>query len=213
MKHPLTADRFRIWLAIALLAIVAIGSFWILEAIRRSDVEGNSRASARSDPDYYVENFNFIRLSNNGQTNYRINGERMTHYPRSDGYEIQQPRIKSFSAEKTPLNIRAERGVVEQKTQEITPKREFDQIHLLGDVKVDRPKTATSNAMKLESEYLLLLPDQDSMKTDKPVKMTTDTSEVNAVGMTANNAAEQLQLLSKVRARFSRPGTTLKPDS
>ena len=67
--------------------------------------------------------------------------------------------------------------------------------------------------MKLESEYLLLLPDQDSMKTDKPVKMTTDTSKVTAVGMTANNAAEQLQLLSKVRARFSRPGTTLKPDS
>jgi lipopolysaccharide export system protein LptC len=213
MKYTLTADRFRIWLAIALLAVVVLASFWLLETMRRNGDDLNSRSSIRSNPDYYVEKFNVIRLPNNGQANYYITGNRLTHYPRSDDIEIEQPRINSFAIDKAPVNIRAMRAVIEQQSTLTSPKREHDQIHLLGDVQVDRPNTATSSFMQLKSDYLLVLPDQDIMKTDMPVILTTNTSEIHAVGMTADNSTQQLQLLSKVRARFIRPGTAPKPNS
>ena len=213
MKYHLTADRFRIWLGVVLLATVALGSFWILEVMRRNDVEGNTRSSARSEPDYYVEKFDFIRLPNNGKANYHIIGDRLTHHPLDDNYLIQQPRINSFDADKTPVNIRAERALIEQKTLKLTPQREHDQIHLQGNVQVERPDSASAKRMTLKTEYLLLLPDQDLIKTDQAVNLISSNTEITAVGMMANSSAQQLQLLSKVRARFTKPGMPLKPNS
>ncbi|MES2047034.1 MAG: LPS export ABC transporter periplasmic protein LptC [Pseudomonadota bacterium] len=211
MKYTLTADRFRTWLAVILVAVLALASFWILELMRRNDTDGNSRSSARSEPDYYVENFSFIRLPNNGQANYHITGDKLSHHPLNDNFEIQQPRINSFDADKVPLNIRAERAVIEQKNLQITPARENDQIHLQGDVQAERPETTSSKYMKLQSEYLLLLPNENKMKTDQAVSVYTHTSELHAIGMIADNATQQIQLLSKVRASFNKSDAAAKP--
>lgn len=213
MKYTLTADRFRTWLAVVLLAMVVLGSFWKLEIMRRNDSEGNSRASARSEPDYYVEKFSFIRLPNNGQANYHITGDRLIHHPVNDDFEIQQPRINSFDAEKIPLNIRADRAMVEQKNLMVTPSREHDQIHLQGNVQAERPETPTSKYIQLQSEYLLLLPDENKMKTDQAVSLFTHSSEIHAIGMIADNATQQIQLLSKVHARFGKAGSVAQPKS
>jgi lipopolysaccharide export system protein LptC len=211
MKYTLTADRFRTWLAVILVAVLALASFWILELMRRNDIDGNSRSSARSEPDYYVEKFSFIRLPNNGQVNYHITGDKLSHHPLNDDFEIQQPRINSFDVDKVPLNIRAERAVIEQKNMQISPIRENDQIHLQGNVQVERPETSGSKYMKLESEYLLLLPNENKMKTDQSVGLFTNTSEIHAVGMIADNATQQVQLLSKVRASFNKSDALAKP--
>lgn len=204
MKYALTADRFRTWLAIGLLALVALASLWVLEVMRRNDAEGNTRTTARSEPDYYVENFNFVRLPNNGQANYHITGARLTHHPRDDNFEIQQPRIKSFSVNQTPLSIRAEHALVEQKSKLISPEREHDQIHLQGDVQVERPESAAAGYLKLQSEYVLLLPDENLMKSDKEVTLTVKNAVVRATGMIADNTRQKVELLGKVHARFSK---------
>jgi lipopolysaccharide export system protein LptC len=211
MKYALTADRFRTWLAVILVAVLVLASFWILELLRRNDIDGNSRSSARSEPDYYVEKFSFIRLPNNGQVNYHITGEKLSHHPLNDDFEIQQPRINSFDADKVPLNIRAERAVVEQKNMQITPARENDQIHLQGNVQVERPDTASSKYMRLQSEYLLLLPNENKMKTEQAVSLFTNSAEIHAIGMIADNETQQIQLLSKVRASFKKSDATAKP--
>ena len=211
MKYALTFDRFRTWLAVIILAALALASFWILELMRRNDTEGNSRSSARGEPDYYVEKFSFIRMPNNGQANYHITGDKLSHHPLNDDFEIQQPRIHSFDADKVPLNIRAERAVIEQKNLQISPTRENDQIHLQGNVQAERPETASSKYMKLQSEYLLLLPNENKMKTDQAVSLFTNTSEIHAVGMIADNATQQIQLLSKVRASFNKSDSVAKP--
>lgn len=213
MKYTLTADRFRTWLAVILLAILALASFWILELMRRNDTDGNSRSSARSEPDYYVEKFSFIRLPNNGQVNYHIAGDRLSHHPLNDDFEIQQPRIHSFDVDKVPLNIRADRAVIEQKNLQITPARENDQIHLQGNVQAERPESASSKYMKLQSEYLLLLPNENKMKTDQAISLITNSAEIHAIGMNADNATQQIHLLNKVRASFGKAAGVEKPKS
>lgn len=207
MKQHLTVDRFRTWLAVVLLAVLALGSFWVQDVLRHNAEDGSERQSAREEPDYYVEKFNFIKLSNNGNANYHITGERLIHHPRHDNIEILQPRINSFDQERSPLHIRAERAMVEQKSAEVFPRREHDQVHLYDQVSVERPAGENVRYMKLQSDYLLLLPDEDSIKTDTAVSLFTSNSETHAVGMEANNATQQMTLLSKVRMRLKRPGS------
>lgn len=213
MKYALTADRLRTWLAVIFIAVFALASFWILELMRRNDTDGNSRSSARSEPDYYVEKFSFIRLPNNGQVNYHITGDKLSHHPLNDVFEIQQPRINSFDVNKVPLNIRADSAVIEQKNLQVTPARENDRIHLQGKVQAERPESASSKYMKLESEYLLLLPNENKMKTDQAVSLITNNAEIHAIGMIADNTNQQIQLLGKVRAIFSKTSGIEKPKS
>ena len=82
----MTADRIRVWLGVALLGLVMLGSFWIYEVMRRQSEDEAANAKNRSEPDYYVENFNFVRLSQSKQTNYRVTGEKLIHYPREDEF-------------------------------------------------------------------------------------------------------------------------------
>ncbi len=61
----------------------------------------------------------------------------------------------------------------------------------------------------MESDYLLVLPNEDVMRTDKPVRMTLGESQLNGTGMVANNATGQVQLASRVQA--SLPPKTATP--
>ncbi|MDP5008434.1 MAG: LPS export ABC transporter periplasmic protein LptC, partial [Glaciimonas sp.] len=73
-------------------------------------------------------------------------------------------------------------------------------VHLFGNVNADRLPTPTTSEFHLTSEYLLLLPDDDVMKSDKFVTMTLDKSIMTGTGLFANNATREMKLFSKVHA-------------
>jgi lipopolysaccharide export system protein LptC len=47
-----------------------------------------------------------------------------------------------------------------------------------------------------------LLPDDEIMKTDKPVKLTLGSASVSGTGMVANNATQQVHLDSQSHIEF-----------
>ena len=204
MKSHITIDRFRIWLAVILLGVVTLATIWVMEVIRRGADDEQNRTSARSAPDYYVEKFNFIRLSNNGKANYHITGDGLVHLPRTDNIEIRHPKINSFDENRPPLHLQADLAVVTQKSTTTTPQREHDEVHLYNHVSMERPESLSSQFVRVESDYLLLLPDDDIVKTDKPISILTGKAESTAVGMLANNSTQHLALLSKVRIRLKK---------
>jgi lipopolysaccharide export system protein LptC len=203
MKSRFSVDQLRTWLGVGIIALIALGSFWLLEVMRRADVEGNSPSTPRDEPDYYVENFNLIRLPNDGKANYHMTGARLTHIPANDSFEIALPQVSSFGEQETPINIRAQKAIVEQKDKTGRSDRLHDKIHLYGDVQVDKPASAHSGRLQVYSDYLLFLPDDDVLKTNKEVTIYTENAEIQAIGFLANNRDQQVTLLSKVRARIA----------
>jgi lipopolysaccharide export system protein LptC len=206
MKSRFSVDQLRTWLGVGIIALIALGSFWLLEVMRRADVEGNSPSTPRDEPDYYVENFNLIRLPNDGKANYHMTGARLTHIPANDSFEIALPQVSSFGEQETPINIRAQKAIVEQKDKTGNSDRLHDKIHLYGDVQVDKPASAHSSMLQVYSDYLLFLPDDDVLKTDKEVTIYTEGAAIQAIGLLANNRDQQVTLLSKVRARIAPRG-------
>jgi lipopolysaccharide export system protein LptC len=194
----MTADRIRAWLMIALLGVIMLGGFWVYEVMRRNSALNANNAKVRSDPDYFVEQFNFVRISSSGQTNYRVTGDRLTHFPREDEFEITQPRIIGIDQEKTPMTLRADRALVKQKIVEDDSKKPEDQIHLFDNVVLERLASSTNSPIRLETAFMVLYPDSEKMRTDKAVNMRTAQAEITAVGMRANNSQQKIELLSKV---------------
>jgi lipopolysaccharide export system protein LptC len=87
----------------------------------------------------------------------------LTHNPQDDSYDITQPIVRNLSNPESPVIMKAERARVSSDNSE---------VHLYDNVRLDRPGSATNQPMHMRSEYLLVLPDDDVMKTDKPVEIT-----------------------------------------
>jgi lipopolysaccharide export system protein LptC len=187
-----TADRFRLLLLIALAIGLAMGSFWVFDVMRRG-IDDTLPAAISSEPDYTVEKFSLVRLSKTGQARYNIAGAKLTHYPQSDSYEIQQPLLKNFSAERPPMLLRANRAVADPGNSK---------IHLYDNVQMDRAAANGSEHFHLTSEYLLVLPDDDVVQTDKAVDIILGTSHLSGAGMFANDATREFRLVGNVRGRY-----------
>ena len=194
----MTADRIRVWLMIVFLALITLGSFWVWELMRRNAENKDANSATRTFPDYYVNDFNFIRLSQNGESSYRMSGKSLTHYPRDDEYKIIDPHIIGFDKNKNPINLRANSAVAQQQVRNETTKEINDEIHLFGDVTFERDSNGETKPLHLISPYLLFMPNKKIIKSDQEITITTLGSKIHAVGLFADYANDHLQLLSHV---------------
>ena len=195
MRNLRSAHRWRLTLMLALVGALALGSFWVLEVMRKS-TEDRMPGAARSEPDYYLENFSFVKMSPSGSARYKITGQRLTHYPLDDSYEVRQPRVHSQGEALAPTTMRAERARIED---------DNSKIHLYDKVEIDRPASGANARFHLASEYLEFLPDDDVMRSDQTVHLTLGNSTLTGAGMVANNATRELRLSGNVRGLLQAP--------
>lgn len=187
-----SATRFRLSFIVALAAAVALGSFWLNQVMDRSMTD-TLQGAPRSAPDYYVEKFNMVKFTAAGHVKYRVSGSRLQHLPLDDSYEIEQPVLHSLSDVHAPMTIHADRARVEEGNSK---------IHMRGNVQADRPHSPGAEALHIASDYMLILPDDDIMQSDKKVDMTLGRSSMSGIGMIANNASRELRLLNQARVRY-----------
>ena len=192
MSTQVSSQRVRLVMLIAVLMLAALGSFWILEVMRQ---EKNALPSliSKDEPDYFVEKFNFVRMSPTGQARYNISGSKLTHFPKDDTFIIDKPLLHDLADGQAPMTLHAERAVVDHVKNE---------IELQRNVQVDRPASAAGAEFHMRTEILRVLPDQDIIKTDQPVEIKLGNSHLNGTGMIANNRTREIQLASKVHGSF-----------
>ncbi len=175
--------------------LLAGGSFWVLEMTRRSGDE-TTPASARTEPDYFAENFRYTKLTTSGSADYMIEGEKLVHDPVSDHTDITQPFMRSYSGKRLPMSVRAERARINADHTEV---RLFDHVVL------ERPQTKDQESLTVRSEFMLVLPEQDIVKSDRLVDITLGEARLSGTGMVADNAAHELKLLSRVSGSYPPP--------
>ncbi|KAF1047116.1 MAG: Lipopolysaccharide export system protein LptC [Herbaspirillum frisingense] len=186
------AERIRLGVIVVVLIALALGTFWVLQALRAS---GDQQVSdrPRTKPDYYLENFSYVKLGPTGLPRYDVSGTKMVHFPADDSFEITKPVVHSLDKAKPPMELYSDTArVTDDQTK----------IHMYGNANAIRGAANGRDPMHLVSEYLLLLPDDEIVKTDKPVAMTMGTTRLNGVGMLANNATQVVQLFGNVRGHY-----------
>jgi lipopolysaccharide export system protein LptC len=73
------------------------------------------------------------------------------------------------------------------------------------DVKAVRLATATTSELTLTTDHLLVIPDDDIARTERPVTIVDANTHVTAVGLELDNNAKTLKLLSNVRGSYVVP--------
>jgi len=178
-----TSHRWKL-LALMLTAVFfAFGSFWLLQALQSEDAD--NLGNAGNEPDYIVENFSLVRMTESGQPRYLVSGARLAHHPVNDVSEVSKPVVESMAPGRPRMTMHADRAQIHHQE---------NRIELIDNVDIVRPATPGSEAMRARTSALTVLADEEIVKTDRPVQMQIGASTVNSVGLVAENPTQKVHL-------------------
>lgn len=185
------ASRARYWLPVLPLLALLGGTYW-LDRQAQPDPEkaGNKE---RGDPDAIMENFSAVQLNKQGQPRFTIAAGRMQHYPYTDSTTLEAPRVTIVSPDQPVVHSTAKRGSISGKG---------DEVFLYDDVVVLRGAYAGRQELKVDTEYLHIVPDRNLIDTDKAISIVEGSRTLRATGLEIDNNARTFKLLSNVRSTY-----------
>ncbi|RJX31739.1 MAG: LPS export ABC transporter periplasmic protein LptC [Oxalobacter sp.] len=201
MSNFQSALKFRLAVILALSAFMALSSFWLTVVIKRTPSDAAS-LGPRSEPDYFVFDFNYVKMLPQGKPHYHLTGKKLSHYPLDDSFLIDMPVYTSLDPQNPPQTARADQAIL---------KEDNTKVHMHGNVVGNRKATKTTDSLSLKTEYLLVYPDEDTMETDKPVTILRGNATIEGVGMYANNATGEFRLHHQATVTLAPQGKTIAP--
>ena len=184
-------DRITIYLPIILMAVLALGTYWLA---RTTPGVGSGPAAAhqqKHDPDYFLHNFSVKSFERTGRLKSEIQGVDGRHYPDTDTLEIDQPRIRSY----------AENGSVTVATaKHAITNGDGSQVQLIGDAVVtrDNPKLKDQPHLQVSGEFLHIYANEEKVKSDRPVTLKRGNDVFQADNMDYDNLDRIMELRGRV---------------
>ena len=189
-KHPLT------WIGLFLL--IALVAVWdhSPEDLLRAPPEAQTRF-----PQAFMVASETRRYDPEGQLQYRMLSERADHFqhlpnrssPR-DYSLIQAPDVTVFGEDTPPWQLTARLGRSDATGETLV---------FTGEVRAWQQ--SANGAMEITTPELQVEPNRQFAQTDKAVTMRSPQGRHDAVGMRADLAEDQIELLSEVRGTYEPP--------
>lgn len=183
------ASRSRYWLPLLPLIGLLGFTYWLNQLAQIEP--GKPTTVKRHDPDAIVENFSAVTLNEQGMPRFIMAAKKMLHYADDDSTALEVPHLTSLSDEHPAIHAIAKRGIISSKG---------DEIFLLDGVEVLREASASQNELRIHTEYLHFIPDQEVADTNRAVTITEANNTVQASGLEMNYKARTLKLLARVKS-------------
>jgi LPS export ABC transporter protein LptC len=184
-------DKLTLLIAIVLLSSVTATSYWYARSLR---VPPNVNIMRPNSPDFETEKLVITQFDAQGRAKYKLFANKLVHFGETDDVELSAPRLVSLRPDRPQVEVRAERGRVENTGEK---------VHLHGDVVLTRTATAGMPALRLDTPYLLALPDEDKYSTDQPVLVQRGVQSISAQqGMAIDNIARTAQFDGSVQIKL-----------
>ena len=173
-------DRGTLVLSVLLCSGLAIGSYWVAQKARLSDVVTRQ---VGHDIDYTADEITLTRMDATGRALYTIDATKLIHFADDDSGELTQPRLVGAKLNRPEMRVRADLGKTTTTGEE---------VRLYGNVVVTRQPWNGVAAMVAKSAYLLAYPDREVVETDRPVEIVRGGSRVDAQSMYYDNTTQQV---------------------
>jgi lipopolysaccharide export system protein LptC len=195
-------DRITIYLPVILMGVLALGTYWLA---RTTPSFAPSAAERPPDhqPDYFLRGFSVKAFDPTGRLKSELRGVEGRHYPDTDTLEIDEPRIRSFSAEGAVVTASAKRGI---------SNADGSQMQLIGNAVVTREappaKQATEARLEIRGEFLHAFMEQERVRSHKPVTLMRGGDVFHGDSLNYDNVQRVLELTGNVRGTLQ-----AKPDA
>jgi lipopolysaccharide export system protein LptC len=183
-------DRLAAAVSIALLTVLAAGSYFLAEVAQRF-VQTAGVNEGPDIADAFGEGVLLLRLNEQGEPVFRMSAERMEHFRRSDTTAYARPTMSSLDPARPTVTVTAERGTSMGDNQE---------TQLEGNVRFSRPGTQTDPPMLIRTEFARIFTESEIALTDRAVAVTRGQSTLTGTGMEFNNRARTLRVDADTKA-------------
>ncbi len=186
----------RSWIMASFIALLLL----LLEVYWRSQDQnsslGENNRVVHEEYDFYMENANSIHYDEQGKVSFRMQANRLTHYPDSNITTMTQPYFIIYEESGEPWHISARLG-------RIIPSKngELEVVELKDAVEINKV-TAKDKKIAIATEFLTINPKREFIETDQAVKISGDASITTAIGMKGDLKRQHIYLLSKVRTHY-----------
>ena len=172
-----------------LLLVLAAATYYLAQVAERFTLPHDVRI-APDVADAFGEKVLVLRLNERGEPAFRMTAERMEHFRPSDTTRYTSPTMVSLDPLQPRITVTARQGQSVRESQETV---------LEGNVRLDRPPTATEPAMRITTEFARVFTDREVAVTDHPVVITRGQSTLTGTGMEFNNRDRTLRIDSEAR--------------
>jgi lipopolysaccharide export system protein LptC len=183
-------DAVSTYLPLVLMGLLALGTWWL---VKNTPLFENDRPAPppRHVPDYTMTRFLVQRFAPDGAMRVQIEGDLMRHYPDTDTFEIDNPRIRAIGDDGRVTTATARSAL---------SNRDGSEVQLSGGAHVVRAATATEAAIDFRGEFLHYFQYTERIRSHLPVIVTQGGNEIHADSMAYDNLARVLDLKGHVRA-------------
>ncbi len=192
-------DTASTYLPLLLMAVLALGTWWL---VKNTPLFENDRATAplRHEPDYTMTQFLVQRFGANGAMRVQIEGDLMRHYPDTETFEIDNPRIRTIGDDGRITTATARTAL---------SNRDGSEVQLSGAAHVVREAVLTGKgaeqAIDFRSEFLHYFQFTERVRSHLPVVVTQGGTEIRADSMAYDNLERVLDLKGHVRSVLTSP--------
>jgi lipopolysaccharide export system protein LptC len=184
-----------------LMGVLTLMTFWLVQ--KNTPPESSMLERVRlHEPDYIIKDGTLSALNEQGNTKYRILGNKVTHYDDDASIDIDAPRMRLFQPDKPPVTVKSDTGHLDG---------DLTILELIDNASIFRPAqaaTATEPAtlrMLASSSYYKVLINDDIVETDRPIRLEQGMSIMHSSdGGTFNNIQQSMTLSGQVKGRIER---------
>lgn len=190
--HARLLDLLSSYLSLLMMALLALGSWWLVKNTPLVDVPRDKKPLTH-EPDYTMRQFLVQRFTPQGTLRAQIEGDTLRHFPDTDTFEVDNPRVRAWAADGGVTNASAKRALSNADASE---------VQLFGDARVTRLPTATDEGLTFRGEFLHAFLKTERVRSDQPVTFTRGAAVIHADSFSYDNLDRIVEMKGHVRATF-----------
>ena len=194
-------DRLSTYLPIAIMGLMALGTYWLVENSPRPEKPAIERP-VRHQPDYFMKNFSVTTFGESGRLKSEVLGVAARHFPDTDKLEIDRIRIRSFDEQGQLTTATANRALTNDDASIVEL---FGNAFLVREAQPDK-FGAMVPRIEFRGEYLHANTETDRVTSDKPVQLRRGNDVFVADSMDYDNVNQVMVMRGRVKGVINSRG-------
>ena len=186
-------DRLALYLPAILMAIFALGSWWLVRSLPSFFNETTS-PSVRHEPDYFLNHFSVKTFDSRGRLMRELSGEHAQHFPDTDTLDVQKVQMRGHSQEGQHVNAVADQALANGDGSQVT---------LVGNVHISQPASTSPAgpraATEMRSQEIKAFVKEERLVSEVPVEVRRGQDLFTAEKMQMNSKTGEYELSGRVR--------------
>ena len=182
--------RGSLWLPFTLLLLLAGLSFWLERTVQGPE---NGAITNSTEPESIIENFEAVRTDKLGRPQYRLSARKLWHFSSNRPTELETPRFVQITQESGELIATSHRATVSNDGKAVS---------FLGRVNILRVATAGQPALSLDTERLLVFPENETLHAPGPVEIRGSGLNARGSAMDLDAKRRVIKLAGRVKAQY-----------